>query len=443
VGEGLISETELAAALAAQEENGKLLGEILVDSGVVSRIAIARVLALQWGVTLEEERGYGYGLRGELERRKLPHDAPHPSEAEPAESASADGDGASSAEASVGPVGSDVPLAEPELAADEVRLTQPSSQRSERLLDRLAEQEALLGREEAVALQEHERRLKAQQQTAADIGRTLAERHRQLEAAGLALGGGATELERALAETHLVLAQLAQHKTESERLSTEAGDQQDRLRAADRGLSVRRQQLEELEARLELQQRFSEEQAASLLELEQMQRRQLREHDALASALREREKQIDVLEAQLSAQESAVTRTQMLVTDFLALETDLDNCRLLLDQLALLIHARADATAAPTTPGDDRFPYVDLGQREIDYGVARFFPEPAARHYEALPISLENGLVTVALAQRDESRVVAVRRLLAREANFVRVDRPLLLKAINDAYASAAQDLNT
>ena len=173
VGEGLISETELAAALAAQEENGKLLGEILVDSGVVSRIAIARVLALQWGVTLEEERGYGYGLRGELERRKLPHDAPHPSEAEPAESASADGDGASSAEASVGPVGSDVPLAEPELAADEVRLTQPSSQRSERLLDRLAEQEALLGREEAVALQEHERRLKAQQQTAADIGRTL------------------------------------------------------------------------------------------------------------------------------------------------------------------------------------------------------------------------------------------------------------------------------
>ena len=44
----LISEDELARALAEQEESGRLLGEILVSSYGISRVDLADALAEQW-----------------------------------------------------------------------------------------------------------------------------------------------------------------------------------------------------------------------------------------------------------------------------------------------------------------------------------------------------------------------------------------------------------
>ena len=67
--QGALSDDDLKVALRAQTENGELLGEILVDLNLVSRPDIHRAVAGQSGVELEEERGYGTGLRAEIERR--------------------------------------------------------------------------------------------------------------------------------------------------------------------------------------------------------------------------------------------------------------------------------------------------------------------------------------------------------------------------------------
>jgi type IV pilus assembly protein PilB len=47
---GLISEEDLAAALAHQVEHGGRLGEILADFGVVSRLEVVRSLSIQLGI---------------------------------------------------------------------------------------------------------------------------------------------------------------------------------------------------------------------------------------------------------------------------------------------------------------------------------------------------------------------------------------------------------
>ena len=65
----LIARAELDAALAEQDETGKLLGAILVDRGFISGPALAIALAEQYGVELDQQQGFGTGLWAEIERR--------------------------------------------------------------------------------------------------------------------------------------------------------------------------------------------------------------------------------------------------------------------------------------------------------------------------------------------------------------------------------------
>lgn len=51
--EGLLTERELEAALREQRRSGRLLGQILVESGYVSSFTLARALTAQHGVELE------------------------------------------------------------------------------------------------------------------------------------------------------------------------------------------------------------------------------------------------------------------------------------------------------------------------------------------------------------------------------------------------------
>jgi hypothetical protein len=71
VGEGVLSPDELAHALAAQKKTRprKPLGEILLTNGVVSPPLLVRLLAQQCQLQLEEETGFGTGLRRAIERR--------------------------------------------------------------------------------------------------------------------------------------------------------------------------------------------------------------------------------------------------------------------------------------------------------------------------------------------------------------------------------------
>jgi hypothetical protein len=69
VNQGVVERSELDEALLAQFESGKQLGEILVDSGVICRPELDRAIAGQTGVDLDEEAGFGSGLRAAIERR--------------------------------------------------------------------------------------------------------------------------------------------------------------------------------------------------------------------------------------------------------------------------------------------------------------------------------------------------------------------------------------
>jgi hypothetical protein len=60
---GLISEDQLDEALAAQGETGELLGEVLIARGWVTRVAIHDALAVQRSLLVEPEPGLGGGLR--------------------------------------------------------------------------------------------------------------------------------------------------------------------------------------------------------------------------------------------------------------------------------------------------------------------------------------------------------------------------------------------
>jgi hypothetical protein len=61
---GLLSERDLAAALAEQGHSGRRLGEILVARGLISGAALANALAEQYGRFLRTEHGFGTGLGG-------------------------------------------------------------------------------------------------------------------------------------------------------------------------------------------------------------------------------------------------------------------------------------------------------------------------------------------------------------------------------------------
>ena len=73
VSEGVLSPDELAEALAAQEKTRprRPLGELLLTSGFVSPSLLVRQLAQQCQLQLEEETGFGTGLRRAIERRHV------------------------------------------------------------------------------------------------------------------------------------------------------------------------------------------------------------------------------------------------------------------------------------------------------------------------------------------------------------------------------------
>ena len=66
---GVVESGELDEALLDQAESGKQLGEILVERGVICRPELDRAIAGQTGLDLDEEAGFGSGLRAAIEQR--------------------------------------------------------------------------------------------------------------------------------------------------------------------------------------------------------------------------------------------------------------------------------------------------------------------------------------------------------------------------------------
>jgi hypothetical protein len=87
VSEGILSAGELEDALAAQRETRprKPLGEQLLASGFVSPPLLVRLLAQQCQLQLEEETGFGNGLRRVIEQRHTERARPEEPAAAPVE----------------------------------------------------------------------------------------------------------------------------------------------------------------------------------------------------------------------------------------------------------------------------------------------------------------------------------------------------------------------
>src|SRR4029453_18156684 len=64
VGEGILTESQLADALELQRATGQPLGVVLVSSGVLSGPTLAMALADQSGGPLQTEHGWGTGRGG-------------------------------------------------------------------------------------------------------------------------------------------------------------------------------------------------------------------------------------------------------------------------------------------------------------------------------------------------------------------------------------------
>jgi hypothetical protein len=69
VEQGLLSGDDLERALAEQQVSGERLGETIVKLGMVSGPELANALAAQYGIELTTEKGFGTGLRSEIQRR--------------------------------------------------------------------------------------------------------------------------------------------------------------------------------------------------------------------------------------------------------------------------------------------------------------------------------------------------------------------------------------
>ncbi|MGH3071795.1 MAG: hypothetical protein ACRDNB_05940 [Gaiellaceae bacterium] len=69
VEQGLLTGEELELALAKQQQTGLRLGETIVKCGFVSGPQLASALAAQYGIELTTEKGFGTGLRSEIQRR--------------------------------------------------------------------------------------------------------------------------------------------------------------------------------------------------------------------------------------------------------------------------------------------------------------------------------------------------------------------------------------
>jgi hypothetical protein len=68
VEQGVVGDGEIEHALSAQATTGEQLGEILVGLGLICRPELDRALAEQSKVALDEEAGFGSGLRAAIER---------------------------------------------------------------------------------------------------------------------------------------------------------------------------------------------------------------------------------------------------------------------------------------------------------------------------------------------------------------------------------------
>ena len=66
---GLLTGDELERALTEQQASGQRLGETIVKLGFVSGPELASALAAQYGIELTTEKGFGTGLRSEIQRR--------------------------------------------------------------------------------------------------------------------------------------------------------------------------------------------------------------------------------------------------------------------------------------------------------------------------------------------------------------------------------------
>lgn len=60
---GLVSERQVGQALEAQQETGQFLGEILIARGWVTRTAIGDALRVQRGLLVEPDPGLGGGIQ--------------------------------------------------------------------------------------------------------------------------------------------------------------------------------------------------------------------------------------------------------------------------------------------------------------------------------------------------------------------------------------------
>jgi hypothetical protein len=67
---GLITEADLAGALAEQQRSGARLGQVLVERRHITTDRLAMVLLEQAGVDVSTQEGFGSGLRDELEKRR-------------------------------------------------------------------------------------------------------------------------------------------------------------------------------------------------------------------------------------------------------------------------------------------------------------------------------------------------------------------------------------
>jgi hypothetical protein len=69
VAQGVVDGGDLDHGLRAQAETGQPLGETLLELGLICRPELDRAVAWQSGVELDEEAGFGTGLRAAIERR--------------------------------------------------------------------------------------------------------------------------------------------------------------------------------------------------------------------------------------------------------------------------------------------------------------------------------------------------------------------------------------
>jgi hypothetical protein len=69
VAQGAVDGGALDKALKAQKQTGERLGEFLVRLGLICRPELDRAVAQQAGAQLQEETGFGSGLRAAIEHR--------------------------------------------------------------------------------------------------------------------------------------------------------------------------------------------------------------------------------------------------------------------------------------------------------------------------------------------------------------------------------------